>query len=135
MEWSSDPNFILHIVQGYLSLNTVILIEWRIFWSTKVVDFVSFSLKSSMWHLWLATLISRSWLMHFFKGFCGPSCMIQWLHLSIYALLVHKQKMVMQSLLTNCSSFQSQNLAYPHGALTLPLIYQFLIVVIQFSLV
>ena len=128
-------SFVWHTVQGYLLLHATILMEWTKLWSPKVVDSVSFSSKSSMWHLWLATLVSKNWLMHYSKGFGGPSCVRQWLPLFIHARLVHKQKTVLQSHLVYCSPFQSQNLASLHGALILPLIYHSLMDVTQFSLV
>ena len=116
-------SFMWHIVQGCLLLCTTILKGWTKLWSPKVVDSVRFSFKSSMWHLWLATLVSENWFMHSFKGFGVPSCMKQWLPLFMHARLVHEQKTLLQSLLAYYNPFQSQNFASFHAALVLPLIY------------
>ena len=135
MAWSSDPQFCVTHCAG------VPLVTHAKFWWSGPncgpqkwwIPWAS-HWKSSMWHLWLATLVSENWLMHYSKGFGGPSCMRQWLPLFVHAL-VHKQKTVLQSLLVYCSPFQSQNLASLHGALILPLIYHSLMDVTQFSLV
>ena len=101
----------------------------------KSIGFYDILSKSSMWQLWLATLVSKNWLMHTYKGFGGPSWMRQWLFLFIRAPLVCKQKIVLQSLLVYCSPLQSQNLASPPGALTSPPTFHSLMDVTQFSLV
>ena len=124
MTRSSDPQFhVTHRAGVPLVTCTTILMEWTKLWSPKVVDSVRFSFKSSMWHLWLATLVSENWLMHSFKGFGVPSCMKQWLPLFIHAWLMHKQKTVLQSSwFTTAPSSPRISLLF-HAALVLPLIY------------
>ena len=70
-------SFMLHTVQGYFLLHATILMEWTKLWYPKEVDCMRFSSKSSMWHLCMATLVSKNGLVHYSKGFSGPSCMKQ----------------------------------------------------------
>ena len=128
-------NFMWHIVHSYPLLQNAILISWTRLWFLKAVYFIDFSTKRSMWHYWLATLVSRNWLMHFSKRSGGLSCMRQWLPLSIRVPLVHALKTTLQSLLAFCSPIKFQNVAFPPWWLTLPPVHNSLIDITQFSLV
>ena len=134
MAWSSDPLFrvtqyigvdlIIH--HNYDRVEQIVIIKSGAFRKLFIEELYETPLAGHL-GLW-------NWLMHSSKGLSGPSCVRQWLSLSICTPLVRKQRTVLQSLLVYFSPFQSQNLASPHGTLVLPLIYHSLMHVTQFPL-
>ena len=115
------------MVQGSLLLYTTILIEWNRFLQLKAVNFMIFLLRSSMWHILLAILMSGNWFIHSSKGFGSPSCTRKWLYLSIPALFICKQNIVLQALSVPEPRFYSwsigfaTNLPLSHGCNTIPI--------------
>ena len=72
--------------------------EWTRLRCPLVVDLISSLSKSSLWHHWLATSVSRNWLLYSSKGFGSWSCIRWLLYLSIHAPIVYKLKTVLQCL-------------------------------------